>query len=263
MALQNGLAQSKSSAKQLSSVTRTFGILEQLARHKQINLERLAVETELPKPTLHRFLSTLVELGYVYKDLNDQYSLTLKMFSVGSRGLAHMELSKIAEPVAEQLRDTLGETVHMGILDEQYAMYIIKIESLYTIRMYSRVGKRIPLYCTSIGKVILAGLPQTRRKAMLDCMQLVRFTSSTISERVSLETELDAIIESGFAEDREEHEKGIRCIAVPVKDHEGNTVAGLSVSWPVFRFDEKEKEHYLIHLKQAGDGISARLVHLH
>lgn len=248
--------------KSQSSVTRTLGILEHLSNHKSINLERLAEETSLPKPTLYRFLSTLVELGYVYRDANDQYSLTLKMFSVGSKGLSHMEISQVAAPAAEELGLHVGETVHMGVLDDGSAMYILKIESRYTIRMYSRVGKRIPLYCTAIGKVLLSELPEGRLNDLVKQMEFVPFTRNTITGSKELLAQLSEIRHLGFAEDKEEHEEGICCIAVPVRDYEGTLVAGLSVSWPVFRFHHELRQEYISAIKKCADTISARLGYL-
>ena len=113
---------------QTSGVIRTIVILETLSKHQSINLEQLSKETGLPKATLLRFLSTLVNLGYVYRDNTDLYSLTLKMFSVGSRGLEHIDLIHVANPVAQKLCDELGETVHMGVLEEDNAVYVLKQE---------------------------------------------------------------------------------------------------------------------------------------
>jgi IclR family KDG regulon transcriptional repressor len=243
----------------LSSAVRTLHILEHLAGHKTINLERLAGESGLPKPTLYRFLSTLVDLGYVYRDDNDQYSLTLKMFSIGSKSLVHMDLVRIANPVAEDLGGCLHETVHMGVLDEDQAMYVLKIESRYTIRMYSRVGKRIPLYCTAIGKVLLHGLEDQRLESFLASTEFVPFTRNTIGDAKTLRNALDLVGANGYAEDDEEHEEGIRCIAAPVHDHQGRVVAGLSVSWPVFRFDENSKADYIAAVRQSALTVSKRL----
>ncbi|WP_422477816.1 IclR family transcriptional regulator [Pleomorphochaeta sp. DL1XJH-081] len=247
----------KKAGSHLSSVERTLGILECLSGHHKINLERLAEETGLPKPTLHRFLSTLVNLGYVFRDENDQYSLTLRMFSVGSKGLSHMDLAQDARPVAENLGKTLGETVHMGVLDDDMAMYILKIESQYTIRMYSRVGKRIPLYCTAIGKILLADKSEDDAKKIIDIMELVPFTRTTIVGKQQLQQELKQIRERGFSEDLQEHEEGIRCIAAPVRDYSKRVIAGLSVSWPTFRFDEAKREYYIESVKKSADVISA------
>jgi len=241
----------------LSSAERTLSILEHLANHHKINLEQLANETSLPKATLHRFLNTLVTLGYVFRDPYDQYSLTLKMFSVGSKGLSHMDIAQDARPIAMQLGERLGETVHMGVLDQDMAMYIMKMESKYTIRMYSRVGKRIPLYCTAIGKVLLSGMDPQILSHTLDHLRLVPFTEHTITDRSVLEHELQKIRDSGYGEDRQEHEEGIRCIAAPVFDHTGQVIAGLSVSWPLFRFDEDHCDGYVSAVIESARAISS------
>jgi IclR family KDG regulon transcriptional repressor len=246
----------------LSSVVRTLGILEHLSAYRKINLERLAVETSLPKPTLYRFLLTLVELGYVYRDENDQYTLTLKMFSIGSKGLAHMDLTEVARPIAQQLGEQLHETVHMGVLDDDMAMYILKIESRYTIRMYSRVGKRIPLYCTAIGKILLSEMEITNLNQVINSMEFVPFTRNTITASGKLTQELATIREQGYAEDVEEHEDGVRCIAAPLRDHTGRIVAGMSVSWPVFRFKEAEKQSYIETIRMRAKSISSLLGYL-
>lgn len=251
-----------SGSRQLSSAVRTLGILEHLAEHRKINLERLATETGLPKPTLHRFLATLVELGYVYRDQNDQYSLTLRMFSVGSKGLAHMDLPQDARPIALMLGERLHETVHMGVLDDKMAMYILKIESRYTIRMYSRVGKRIPLYCTAIGKILLAGMDEAAASATLDSIDLIPFTKDTVTARSALEKELSVIRNQEYAEDGQEYEEGVRCIAFPVRDHTGAVIAGLSVSWPTFRFDESQRDRYIAAIGESAHAISSLLGYL-
>ena len=243
--------------KPLSSVVRTLGILEHLAGQRNINLERLAAETGLPKPTLYRFFVTLVDLGYVYRDMNDQYSLTLRMFSIGSKGLSHMDLQRVARPLAEELGNALDETVHMGVLDEDKAMYILKIESRYTIRMYSRVGKRIPLYCTAIGKILLSEMDAARLEQLLGNMEFVPFTKRTITDRKTLFSELATVRGQGYSEDVEEHEEGVCCLAVPIRDHTGAIIAGMSVSWPTFRFVDTEKERYIHTIKSSALSISS------
>jgi len=245
--------------KQTSAVSRTITVLEILSRYKSINLEQLAKETELPKATLLRFITTLASLGYVFRDSYDQYSLTLKMFSVGSHSLEHMDLIRIARPIAEELADTTGETVHMGILEEDAATYILKIESKYTIRMHSRIGKSIPLYCTSIGKILLAGFGEEERAAYIAKTKLVPFTPNTIKTASALKSEINMIITDQCAFDREEYELGISCIASPVHDYTGATVSSLSASWPMFRYDTKQESEYIRAVQEAALKISRML----
>lgn len=243
---------------QLSAVNRTIVILETLSKIKKINLEQLAKKTSLPKPTLLRFLNSLISLGYVYKDNNDLYSLTLKMFSIGSNSLSHMNLIDVAVPFVDELCSYFKETVHMGVLDEDHAIYILKRESSYTIRMYSRVGKRIPLYCTAIGKNLLSDLDKDEINDYINNTQFIPFTKNTLTKE-ELSSQLEVIKEQGWGEDDQEHEEGITCIGASIRDFSGKVVAALSVSWPIFRFKEKNKEEVIEKIVSTCDKISAQL----
>ena len=174
----------------MSAVERTVLILEALSKVEGINLENMAKATSLPKATLLRFLSSLSSLGYVYRDSADLYHLTLKMFMVGSRSLSHIDLVSTAKPFAKKLSQGLGETVHMGILEDDAAVYVLKEESSYTLRMYSRVGKIIPLYCTAIGKIFLSGMSREELEGYLSTHSLKPFTPKSLTES-GLREELD------------------------------------------------------------------------
>jgi IclR family KDG regulon transcriptional repressor len=247
------------SAKTISAVSRAFVIVEKLSLVSSSNLEELARATKLAKPTVYRFLLTLRELGYVRKDDADRWFLTMKLFSVGSRTLDHIELPTVARPIAQALSADLGETVHMGILDDNEALYILKIESKFNIRMYSRVGKKIPLYCTAIGKILLADMDDNQRAKLLTTMKLVPFTPNTIKDSAALDIELEKIRKEGISADAEEHEMGVTCLAAPIRDHSGRVVAALSTSWPLFRFDAARRDENAARIKRAADEISAIL----
>lgn len=243
---------------QLSAVYRTMLILETLSNNKSINLENLAKDTQLPKATLKRFLNSLINLGYVYRDPNDLYSLTLKMFSIGSHSLKHMNLIDVALPLSQDLCDKFKETVHMGILEEDHAVYILKRESSFTLRMYSRVGKRIPLYCTAIGKNLLADMSKEELDTYFSNIDLKPFTINTLNKE-KLVNQLSEIREKGWAEDNQEHEEGIICIGSSIKDYSKRTVAALSVSFPLFRFDESKKAEICQQIKETCENISSLL----
>jgi IclR family KDG regulon transcriptional repressor len=245
--------------KTISAVARAFHVVEKLALVSSASLEELSRAAKLAKPTTYRFLMTLRDLGYVRKDDGDRWFLTMKLFAVGSKALDHIELPKVARSVAERLSADLGETVHMGVLDEGEALYVLKIESKYTIRMYSRVGKKIPLYCTAIGKVLLADMADDERAATIASMKLVPFTPHTLRDTAALERELERVRSEGFAVDAEEHEEGVACIAAPIRDHTGRAVAALSVSWPTFRFEEERRAEYRSRIVAATAEISGVL----
>lgn len=243
----------------VSAAVRTLAILERLSEKKSLGLEELSREAGLAKPTVYRFLLTLQELGYVRRDEAERWALTLRMFNVGSRALDRLDLHAAARPVAEALAEELGEAVHMGVLDGDSAIYVLKIESKYTIRMYSRVGRRMPLYCTAIGKVLLAHARPEARKAALSGVRLVALTPATITGRAALEAELVRVRARGYALDAEEHEEGIHCIGAPVFDHTGEAVAALSASWPGFRYEERLEPERAAKVVAAAARISAIL----
>jgi len=243
----------------VSAAVRVLAVLEKLSQQRTIGLEELSREIKLAKPTVYRFLLTLQELGYARRADDDRWAITLKMFNVGSRALDHLDLHAAARPVAEELSDELGETVHMGVLDGDSAVYVLKIESKYQIRMYSRVGRRMPLYCTAIGKILLAYMNEEEREAALTGVKLTAFTKNTITSRAALDTEFAQIRKQGYALDDEEREEGLHCIGAPIFDYTGDIVATLSVSWPGFRYERGEESEKVEKVKNAAARISGIL----
>ena len=252
-----------STTKPLSAVTRTFIILEKLSLVSDSSMEELVRATGLAKPTVYRFLLTLRELGYVRRGEGDRWYLTMKLFGMGSRALDHIDLPVVARPIARRLSEEIGETVHMGILDEDEVLYVLKIESRYTIRMYSRVGKKIPLYCSAMGKILLAYLDAAELSERVSRLRLVPFTPNTIKNQNALLKALNAVKMEGLAMDAEEHEQGITCMAAPIRDSSGAVVAALSVSWPVFRFVQANKLEYRQKILYAANEISGILGYSH
>ena len=245
----------------VSAAARALAVLERLSQQRAVGLEELSRAIKLAKPTVYRFLLTLQELGYVRRVDGDRWAITLKMFNLGSRALDHLDLLSAARPIAEQLSEELGETVHMGVLDGDSAVYVMKIESRYTIRMYSRVGRRMPLYCTAIGKVLLAFSGQAEREDALEGVPLLAFTKKTLTSRAVLDAELVKIRAQGFAIDDEEREENLHCIGAPIFDYSGTVVAVLSVSWPSFRYGRDKENDWIERVKLAAAAISAVLGH--
>ena len=243
----------------VSAAARVLTVLEKLSQQRSIGLEELSREIKLAKPTVYRFLLTLQELGYARRVENERWAFSMKMFTVGSRALDHLDLHAAARPVAEALADELDETIHMGVLDGDSAVYVLKIESKYHIRMYSRVGRRMPLYCTAIGKVLLAYSNEEERNAALKGIKLLAITKNTITSRAALDVELAQVRQQGYALDNEEREEGLHCIGAPIFDYTGAIVATLSVSWPSFRYERGDEAGKVDKVKAAAARISHTL----
>jgi len=247
---------------ELGTTGRVLKILETLSKEKELNLERIYERTDIPKVTALRLLTTLCKAKYIIKNPNDSYSLTLRMFSVGSRALDWTEIIEISRPIVERLKDRLGETIHMGILEDNKAVYIMKEESSHTVRMYSRVGKNIPLYCSGLGKCLLSYQDEEYIDSYLDKTDLVRMATKTITDKKELKADLKKIRERGYGFDDEENEGGIFCISAPIFNHEGHIEAALSVSWPIYRIQKTDVPEFIEIIKSTTSEISTILGYL-
>jgi DNA-binding IclR family transcriptional regulator len=138
-------------------------------------------------------------------------------------------------------------------------LYIAKEDSPQTIRMVSRVGRRASLYSTGLGKILLAYLSEKERKKIIAHIKIRRFTENTISNKIELEKELEQVRKQGLALDREENEKEVYCIAVPIKNYRGKVIAALSISSPTYRINAQRKKFLKKSIHCMGMKISKRL----
>ncbi len=244
----------------VSSVLKTFGILQALSTQKDIGISELAQRLMMSKSTVYRFLQTMKTMGYVSQEgESENYSLTLKLFELGSTALEYVDLVDLADIEMRRISDLTLEALHLGALDGDSIIYIHKIDSKYNLRMQSRVGRRNPLYSTAIGKVLLAEREEDDVKRILSEVEFTKSTERTHETIESLIDELHTVREVGFGEDNEEQEVGLRCLAVPVYDRFNNVVAGMSVSLPTIRFTEEKKAEYIAELHAAAARISHKL----
>jgi len=242
-------------------LNKTFSILEILLQQgSAMNMTELSKKLDLYPSTTHRILDTLRHWGYVEQDLNTQkYQLGLKLLELGMAKLHQMDLVREATPYLKELVKQCNETVHLGVLEEGEVLYLAKEESSQTIRMISYVGKRAPLHCTALGKILLAYMPEEERKKILEDRGLPRLTENTITDRNKLEKELSKIQKQGFALDQEENEKDVQCIAAPIRNCQGEVIAALSISSPAFRIDKNAQNNLKEALLETSKNISKRL----
>jgi len=240
---------------------KSLSVLELLLQKgSAMNMTELSEKLELYPSTIHRILDTLKNWGYVEQDPNTQkYQLGLKALELGMAKLYQMDLVREATPYLKELVNQCNETVHLGVLEEGEVLYLAKEESSQTIRMCSYVGKRAPLHCTGLGKVLLAHLPEKERKKISREKVFPRLTANTITDKRELEKELDKVREQGFALDREENEKYVCCVAAPIRNYQGEVIAALSISSPVFRIDKNAQNNLKKVLIETSKKISMRL----
>ena len=240
---------------------KSLSVLEILLQQgSAMNMTELSEKLGFYPSTIHRILDTLKHWGYVEQDSHTQkYQLGLKALELGMAKLHQMDLVREATPYLKELVNQCNETVHLGVLEEGEVLYLAKEESSQTIRMISYVGKRAPLHCTALGKVLLTYLSTEERKKILGEKVLPRFTENTITNRRELEKELSKVKEQGFALDREENEKDIRCVAAPIRNYQGEVLAAISISSPIFRIDKNVQNNLKEVIIETSKKISKRL----
>lgn len=212
------------------AILRSFGADEPV-----LMLAEITRRTGISKPTVHRMARDLVDLGLLDK-VDGGYRLSSGMFELGMRASAERTLLELAMPFLQDLYERTHETVHLGISDDQAVVYVGKIGGHRQAKAPSRIGGRMPLHCTAIGKVLLAHAESEVRAAVLSG-PLERRTPHTVVAPGLLSRQLDAVLESGVAFEREESALGLLCVAAPVLDVDRGTVlAAISVAGPVGRF---------------------------
>jgi len=224
---------------------RALAILDLLsAEGPDLSLSEISEKLDLHKSTAHRLTMVLERHKLIERhSVSGRYRLGLKLFELGSRAISHLDLRERARPVLDQLVLETGETVHLGILDDTEVLYLDKVEPARSVRMSSTVGRRNPVYCTAMGKAILAYLPDAQVEAIVRKHGLKAITANTITSFLDLKAELKVIRDRGYAIDDEEIEEGLRCIGCVVRNFSGGPVAAISVSGPSFRVTkEKVKE---------------------
>ncbi len=244
----------------LQSVDHALAVLETFdAGTPELGVTALSGRLKLAKSTVYRLLSTLASRGYVYQNpATGKYRLGLKAFEVGSLAVSQLTVREAALPFLEKLRDATKETVHLGVREADAVIYIDKIETPLPIRMYSRIGRRAPLHCTALGKVLLAfaGPAEAGRMARRD---LKRYTPNTITDPDVLAKELALVRERGYALDAEEFEEGLKCVAAPLWDYTGTVVASAGIAGPHIRITSDRLQELIAVVRETAAEVSARL----
>jgi len=244
----------------VQSIERALDILELLAKEGQpMRLTDLSLKLGQHKSTVHRLLATLERRQYVeqHRDTG-RYGLGLRVFELGARVFNKMELRVEVNPFLRELVDRTSETAHLVIRDGWEAVYIDKVESPHSIRMYSEIGKRTPLYCTSMGKVLLAGMSDDEIERFLREVKLVRYTPNTITDPNELRRHLHQVRINGYAIDDAEHEENVRCIGAPIRDYMGRVIGAVSLAGPSMRITRERMGELAKVLKEVTARISAR-----
>ena len=199
------------------------------AANPLMTLSEVAARTGLTRATARRFLHTLVELGYVRTD-GKTFALTALVLQLGYSYLSALSLPQLAQPHLEELSHKLGESTSAAVLDGPDIFYVARVATRRIMTVGITVGTRFPAYATSMGRVLLAGLPEAKLGEYLDAVELKALTPRTVGTREALLAELEKVREQGWCLLDQELELGLMSIAAPVRNAAGKVVAAVNVS---------------------------------
>lgn len=224
-----------------------------------LTAKQVATASRLPVSTVHRFLANLEHSGFLTCDSEGQYHLGIACFAIGQAALNQLDIRRLSLPYLRELNQQTRETIHLTVRHGLSAVYVEKLDSPEQLRIYSRIGATVPLFCTAVGKIMLAFMPQEECENILPELELKRLTSNTVANLQELRTELYRVRKNGYACDMEEHEMHIRCIAAPIWDHTGAVHASLSITAPVLRMPVTRLRQLAPIIQSAGLQISREL----
>lgn len=243
----------------VQSLERVFELLELMAdAGGEMGLSQLAAGSGLPIPTIHRLIRTLADLGYVrQKAATRRYILGPRLIRLGES--AKGMLGTWAKPFLSELVELSGETANLAVLDGSQAVYVAQVPTTrHSLRMFTEVGRHVPLHCSGVGKMLLAQLPTADARDIVDRTGLPAQTPATITKPVQLMRELDQIRQRGYALDDGEQEIGVKCVAVAVPA--SPLLAAISVSAPEARLPDSVRTALVPQLQRVAEEFGRSLL---
>lgn len=220
----------------INSLLRGLQIMELVAQNKQIGVREISRQLDIPRSTVSRLANNLVKSGFLVQDPQTRdFRLSFKLFRMGKRAIDNLNVRDFALPVMGEIARQTNETVNLYIPYEDELLLIEKIDSTHALKIYTRVGDRLPIYCTSVGKALLAWLDRNEREGLLLRTELKPFTPTTIYHPEELEKEVVNIRGKGYALHDEEFNVGVLAVGAPIFGPEGKVIAGISIATPAAR----------------------------
>lgn len=237
---------SKSESNRSATLAKGLKILDILgANGTPMRLREISQTAKLTKATTHRLLSTLVDHGLVrYDERTYEFRLGMRLFELSRQVWEEFDLRGSAVPEMTKLNELTGEAVGLAIINDSEGIYIDEIASRHHIRERNRIGQRIPLWQTAIGKVLIAGMQYDARTALVDKIDAKEISNSRFASTEALMAHLDLVNARGYAIEVEEHINGIMGVAAPIVDHRGISVAAMGLTGPTERLS-RDKLHEL------------------
>lgn len=225
----------------------------------ELSITKLAERTGLPKSTVIRLVSILVERRYLERPADSEsVRIGVRAFEVGSVYIQSTSLETEARPIMARLAEQTGQTANLGILDSRDVVHLAVAAPDRPLRYWATIGKREAAHYTGLGKVLMAALSDDELDRFFRAGTLARKTAKTLADPAALRTDLELTRARGYGVDDEESNVGIYCIAAPIVDHEGTVIAAISISGSKAEFTAALTPTYIDAVRQASQDISGR-----
>ena len=241
----------------IQSLDRGLEILFILAESKSKGVTELAEDLKVNKSTVFRLLETMEKRDLVQQDeVTAKYRLGIGLLQISEGLVKNLDIINISRPVLKQLMDSTKESVHLCTFTNDKVYVVEQVKSNYPMKVSAAIGHEEPIHCSSVGKCILAYLPEEKRNKILDEVQFIPYTEKTKTSKESLIKELEQVKRNGFAIDDEELSIGVCCIAAPIYNHRGEVKNCIGISGPSARIHKDNIDSYINKLKIAANNIS-------
>ena len=245
---------------QLHSLDRAVAVLEMLGESDTaLSLAEVCQRLRLHKSTAHRSLMVLERSALIERTPENRYRLGMKLYELGNRAVEQVDLRTRVHPYFRRLAAQVGETVHLSVLQKTSIVYLDKVEPNRRVCVSSKTGSSNPVYCTSMGKAMLAFQPPEVIEEIVSKIRFVRYTHKTLTSREALLKALERVRRRGYAIDDQEIEVGVRCIGAPIFDEKRRAIAAVSVSGPASRITAPTMPQIAEHLLRCCRDISLSL----
>ncbi|MFY4776527.1 IclR family transcriptional regulator [Metabacillus sp. RGM 3146] len=245
----------------IQSVDRALQILDLFDEYTtELKITEISELMNLHKSTVHSLLKTLQKKGYIRQnEENGKYALGMKLFERGNYIIQSLDIRQVAKKYLLDLSLATGQTTHLAIMDGKEGVYMDKMEGSKAVILYSRIGRRISLHCSAVGKALIAFNPSEDIKKLLKDYVYYKQTENTITNEVDFMGELEKVRNEGYSIDDQENEPGVRCVAVPIRNYKNQVIAAISISTLAASVDDHQLNEFIEMLKQACSEISEQM----
>ncbi|GGO04795.1 IclR family transcriptional regulator [Saccharibacillus kuerlensis] len=241
------------------TVVKSMDLLNLFRLNPRMSLNELVELTGSPKTSVHRMAGSLEEMGFLQRDGNGVYELGFVFLEFGQLVAERLDIRRAALPAMRQLRDEVEEAVNLTIRDGDESIYIEKLESTRPVRLYTKIGRRAPLYAGACSRILLAHMPETEAERYLERTELVPIAAGTITDVVQLRSLLAESRRCGYSLSHSELENDTSALAAPIFDYTGRIAGGLSVAGPDSRFRDERLPELSEKVRSAAERISREL----